>query len=209
MSIAVALLLFLLAAASEAVAEDPSPTRQLRLSSRELTALLLNSAPSRADTIEIDATSDAAAERAAGLPPLFTLLPPQPVDPKEGGTDEPPLFAFGARIQGRTLIAFTRPGTKTDPDDRVVYQRLVVSDLFQGRRFAVTVFEDHALGGGGTQVLGFGARLLLRPAFTIAGWRTRVEMFASYDMTLGAVGSIGITARSPAPPVIVPVVPFQ
>jgi hypothetical protein len=205
MSIVVALLFCLLASASEAVAEDLRPSRQLRLSSRELPALLLNSAPARPNTIDIDALSDAPAERGTGIPPLFTLLPPQPVDPNETASTEPPLFAFGARIQGRTLVAFTRPGTKTDPDDRVVYQRLVVSDLFQGRRFAVTVFEDHALGGGVTQVLGFGARLLLRPAFMIAGWRTRVEMFASYDMTLGAVGSIGITARSPAPQVIVPV----
>jgi hypothetical protein len=207
MSIAVALLLILLATASEVVAEDHrGRSRRLRLSSREVT-LLLTRTPAPQDAIEIGGLFDAPAQRGAGLPPLFTLMPPDVLaaNESENAATEPPLFAFGARLQGRTLVAFTRPGVKTDPDDRVVYQRLVVSDLFQGRRFAVTVFEDHALGGGDTQVLGFGARLALRPAFMIAGWRTRVELFASYDMTLGAMGIVGISARSPAPPVIVPV----
>lgn len=137
--------------------------------------------------------------RESGLPPFFTLVAPQLPPTNENGGTQPPLLAFGARVRGTTLVIFTRPGTKIDPDDSVVYQRLVVSDLFERRRFSVTVFDDHVLGSSDNQILGFGTRLMLRPTLEILGWRTRVELFASYDLTEGAMGYLGITARSPTP----------
>jgi hypothetical protein len=131
------------------------------------------------------------------LPPFFTLLVPPAQARRERSDNAGPLLAVGARFQGRTLVAFTRPGARTDPDDRVVYQRLVASDLFEGRRFSVTVYEDHALGPSSSQILGFGARLLLRPSIELLGWRTRVELFASYDLTQGATGYLALVAHSP------------
>jgi hypothetical protein len=146
------------------------------------------------------AAVDEIATPAIGLPPFFTLLAAPSAIRDKHTESSLPLLAFGARVQGRTLVAFTRTSAKVDPDDHVVYQRLVASDLFQGRRFSVTVYEDHALGGGGSQILGFGARLMLRPALAFLGWRTRVEIFASYDMTQGATGYIGLVGRPPAAP---------
>ena len=195
-------MLLVVLAASAADADDRRPSRALHLGTSEVFALL-DTQPSAADQSNEAVTSemlDRLEKRAVGLPPLFSLMEPEPVLPGDRADAKPPLFAFGAHFQGRTLVAFTRPGTKVDPDDQVVYQRLVVSDLFEGRRFSVTVFEDHALGSSASQMLGFGARLMLRPTLEVAGWRVRVELFGSYDLTLGALGSIGITARSPAPP---------
>jgi hypothetical protein len=131
------------------------------------------------------------------LAPFVTLLIPPPRSRADESDGTGPLLAVGARVQGRTLVAFTRPGARTDPDDRVVYQRLVASDLFEGRRFSVTVYEDHALGPSSSQILGFGARLLLRPSIELLGWRTRVELFASYDLTQGATGYLALVAHSP------------
>ncbi len=197
------LVLVLLATASDARAgERRHAGERLHLATSELFAMLASPA-SVAEPREIAtlATLDQLATRDVGLPPLFTLLaPPLPIRGERADTGLP-LVAFGAQVQGRTLVAFTRPGTKTDPDDRVVYQRLVASDLFQGRRFSVTVYEDHAVGANSTQILGFGARLMLRPALEILGWRARVEIFASYDMTQGATGYVGVVGRPPpAPP---------
>ena len=223
---AIALLLILLATASEVFADDRiGPARRLHLAAPELFALLpvapftqraggsltgggldrweqtaggglLDHRDRHAGGGLLDRNEDLG----GGLPPFFTLVAPPAPASGDGAEAKPPLLAFGARMQGRTLVAFTRPGTKVDPDDRVVYQRLVISDLFEGRRFSVTVYEDHALGSSDSQVLGFGARLMLRPALEVGGWRARVELFASYDMTLGAMGYIGVTARAPTPP---------
>ncbi len=203
MARAIVILIVLLAIASTARAGERRRERErLRLSTSTVCDLL--TAPTRGDTRSLGEPR-AFAEFAntvgtigdISLPPFFTLfVPPANLRGDKSGTG--PLLAIGARIQGRRLIAFTRPGARTDPDDRVVYQRLVASDLFEGRRFSVTVYEDHALGPSRSQVLGFGARLLLRPALDLFGWRTRVELFASYDLTQGATGYLALVARSPA-----------
>jgi hypothetical protein len=202
MARAIALLLAVIAMAAPARADDLRSGRRFHLSPFELFGLFEtnDSRAEQANDLTTAGILDRLEQPAVGLPPLFTLVPPEAASPNESLDAKPPLFAFGARFQGRTLVAFTRSATRVDPDDHVVYQRLVVSDLFQGRRFSVTVFEDHALGSSATQILGFGARLMLRPTLEIAGWRARIEFFASYDLTLGALGSIGISARSPAPP---------
>jgi hypothetical protein len=202
MSRALALLVFLLATVDAARADDHGARPRFHLGTFELLDTFTARAPSAAKAGEpgdAGGVLERLEKRAVGLPPLFTLVQPDPSISAASAETKPPMFAFGARVQGRTLVAFTRPGTKVDPDDKVVYQRLVVSDLFEGRRFSVTVFEDHALGSS-SQVLGFGARMMLRPAIAVAGWRARIELFASYDMTQGAVGYLGITARSPVPP---------
>src|SRR6185295_15455914 len=60
------------------------------------------------------------------LPPLFSLLVPPAATKRADGSDASgPMLAFGARIQGRNLVAFTRAGARTDPESKVVYQRLV------------------------------------------------------------------------------------
>jgi hypothetical protein len=198
---AIAPLVFLLATVSTARADDHGARPRFHLGTFELLDTFTARVPSAAkagDPSDAGGALEQLDKRAVGLPPLFTLVQPDPSISAADAEAKPPMFAFGARVQGRTLVAFTRPGTKVDPDDKVVYQRLVVSDLFEGRRFSVTVFEDHALGSS-SQILGFGARMMLRP-IDVGGWRARVELFASYDMTQGAVGYLGITARSPLPP---------
>ena len=55
-----------------------------------------------------------------------------------------------------------------------------------------------ALGPSTAQILGFGARLTLRPTLEIHGWRARVEIFASYDVTQGATGFIALVGRPPS-----------
>jgi hypothetical protein len=198
----VVMLLLVLARPSDAHAGERRAERErLHLAPRELIGLL--AAPSVAAqprAVTTLAILDDLATSGIGVPPFFTLLAPPSAARPHSGENAAPLFAIGARVQGRTLVAFTRPGAKVDPDDRVVYQRLVASDLFQGRRFSVTVYEDHVLGTNAPQVLGFGARLRLRPALEFHGWRTLVEFFASYDVTQGATGYIGFISRPPSAP---------
>jgi hypothetical protein len=203
--------------ASDAYAGERRPSnRSLHLATPELLRLL---APERGDPlVHVDAPTETATFEHAGsrsramfalldqltkreinLAPFFTLLPATKV-PRTRPDTMMPLLAFGARVQGRTLVAFTRPGAPIDPDDNVVYQRIVASDLIQGRRFSVTVYEDHALGKNSAQMLGVGARLTFRPALTVAGWRTRLELYGSYDVIEGAVGYLGIAAKAPAAP---------
>lgn len=198
----VALLLFLLAQASDADAGEPRLERErLQLATHELIDLLAAPATAAAPrALATLAVLEDFATSVVGVPPFLTLLAAPSANRRDSGENRVPLLVFGARVQGRTLVAFTRPGTKVDPDDRVVYQRLVASDLFQGRRFSVTVYEDHALGTSAAQMLGFGARLRLRPALEFHGWRTLVEIFASYDVTEGATGYIGLVGRPPAAP---------
>jgi hypothetical protein len=98
------------------------------------------------------------------------------------------------------VISLTRPSSKVDPDDRLVFQRTLVSDLFEGQRFSLTVFEDHALSNSAAELLGVGARLMFRPTFGVFGWRARVEMFVSYDPDDGPTGYVGIAGRGPQPP---------
>lgn len=142
---------------------------------------------------------DQLTKREIDLRPFFTLLPAS--SPPTRAESMMPMFAFGARVQGRTLVAFTRPGAPVDPDDDVVYQRVVASDLIQGRRFSVTVYEDHALGKNSAQMLGVGTRVTFRPTLDLGGWRARFELFGSYDVTAGATGYLGIVAKPPpAPP---------
>ena len=143
---------------------------------------------------------DQLTKREINFAPFFTLLPAAPAT-RTRSESRMPMFAFGARVQGRTLVAFTRPGAPIDPDDEVVYQRIVASDLIQGRRFSVTVYEDHVVGKNSAQMLGVGARVTFRPVLSVAGWRARLEVLGSYDVTAGATGYLGIVAKMPpAPP---------
>jgi hypothetical protein len=204
MARAIVLLLVLLVSARARAGEHRRPIERLHLATSELVAQLGLPSVGEPRALATLGTLDQLAPRSIGLPPFFTLLAPQSPLPGERADGMMPLVAFGARVQGRTLVAFTRPGARVDPDDRVVYQRLVASDLFQGRRFSVTVYEDHALGSSASQILGFGARLRLRPTLEVRGWRARIELFASYDVTQGATGYIGVVGHPPAAPAPVP-----
>ena len=222
MAWAIVLLVVLVASAHDAHAgERRSGDRRLHLATPELlnmldpisfpaapAALAAPAAPPIERTFEhggdrrgraMFALLDQLTKREIDLRPFFTLLPASSSPPAR--TDSMmPMFAFGARVQGRTLVAFTRPGAPVDADDDVVYQRVVASDLIQGRRFSVTVYEDHALGKNSAQMLGVGTRVTFRPALDLGGWRARVELFASYDLTAGATGYFGIVAKPPPAP---------
>jgi hypothetical protein len=134
-----------------------------------------------------------------GVKPLVTLLPPEPNAASKG---ELPTLAVVARARGRTLVSLTRQARADDGQD-VVMQRTLVSDLFAGQRFSLTVYEDHAISDAATRLLGVGTRVTYRPA----GWPFRVELMTSYDLEAGASGFLAITSVLGAPPV--PVVPAR
>src|SRR5207253_796387 len=130
MTNAIALLLVLLASVSEARADDRvgGSARRLRLAVPELFATFASSASMLQPGVMVAAgvlnqrgeptaggALDQHDEATSGFPPFFTLVAPRPLARGESGDTEtkPPLFALGARVQGRTLVAFTRPGTKT------------------------------------------------------------------------------------------------
>jgi hypothetical protein len=138
------------------------------------------------------------ANRQIGLRPLFTLVPPEPREEDESG---PPTFALVARAKGRTLVSLTRPGTKIGPEDDLVLQRMVVSDLLQGHRFSLTVHNDHVLGARALRFLGVGARLTARPEIKVRGWRLTFELFGSYHPNYGGTGYLAISGGAPAPPI--------
>lgn len=220
MAWAIVLLLVFVASAHDAHAgERRSGDRRLHLATPELLSMLdpgaFSAAPAAPVAPPIEQTQtfqhgdrrgramfailDQLTKREIDLRPFFTLLPAA-TSPPTRTESMIPMFAFGARVQGRTLVAFTRPGAPVDADDDVVYQRVVASDLIQGRRFSVTVYEDHALGKNSAQMLGVGTRVTFRPALDLGGWRARFELFGSYDVTAGATGYFGIVAKPPPAP---------
>jgi hypothetical protein len=146
-----------------------------------------------------------------GLRPLFTLLPAEAtkprqdavrnplgpsrtVDPVDPSSDlAPPTFALVARATGGTLVSFTRPASQSDPRERMLYQRTLVSDLFQDRRVSLSVYEDHALDGSALRFLGIGGRVTPQPTVKILGWRVRLDLFGSFHPAHGATGYAAVT----------------
>ena len=111
-----------------------------------------------------------------GVRPLFTLLPPDQAD--RSGARFPTIALF-ARAHGATLISLTRVQPRVEDGQEVVMQRTVVSDLLAGRRFSLTVYEDHTLGEAATRLMGFGGRMTFRPALDVVASMDRLGLAGS------------------------------
>jgi hypothetical protein len=137
-----------------------------------------------------------------GLRPLLALAPDKLNDAEESGNSKPPAFALITRAEGRTFVAVTRPGTNAGTGDRVVLQRLLVSDVLKGRQFSLTVYKDQAFDENTFEFLGVGARLLARPPIDLFGWRLRVQVFGSYHPEYGGTGYLTISGGHAPPPAV-------
>jgi hypothetical protein len=152
--------------------------------------------------ILIDSIVDYVENEEIGVGRFFTLLP---AEDAELGEIKAPRFAFIARAHGRTLISITQPGKAADAEDRVLLQRWLVSDLLKGRRYSLTVYKENTIDKDTMHFLGVGARLLLKPDFTLNDWRFRVELFGSYHPQHEATAYVALTGRSiPPPPLPLP-----
>lgn len=129
-----------------------------------------------------------------GWRPLVTLVPTAPED---GHRAELPTVALVARAQGRAIVSLTRVQARADDGQEVVMQRTLVSDLLAGRRFSLTVYEDHAISDAAARLMGFGTKLTFRPS----GWPVRIEVLGSYDFDAGASAYLSLTGVFGAPPV--------
>jgi hypothetical protein len=196
---AVSLVFVLVAAATAAAAaadDGRSAAKQLRLRDADV----LEFAPPRDVPPAEDALSrliEHCKHDAVGVRPLLTLLPPDADDKRAARF---PTIALFARAYGTTLVSLTRVQARTDEGQDVVMQRTLVSDLLAGRRFSLTVYEDHTLGEAATRLMGFGARMMLRPSVDVAGWRLRFEVLGSYDFQAGASAYLAVTGVLQAPP---------
>ncbi len=192
-----ALVLLMLTVADAAWAEDGAkgPSRWL-LAPRE--ELLRDDALTRPPTAASDPISrliEHCKKNPVGIRPIVTLLPPDDDDGRAGL----PTIAFFARAKGRTLISLTSQ-MRTDEGQEVVMQRTVVSDLLAGRRFSLTVYEDHVLASSTARLLGVGTRLTYRPT----SLPFRVDLFGALDVSAGATAYLSITTMFGAPPLPVP-----
>jgi hypothetical protein len=149
---------------------------------------------------------DSFKDRRVGIMPLFALVPGNK-QTKEGEA-KPPRFALIARAKGRTMVSFTRTGASTDRDDDVLLQRTVISDLFESRKFSVSVQEDHALDGDAMKFVGIGARFMARPNMKVFGWGLRLQMFTSFHPKRGGAAYFAVTGspdeQALAPPTALP-----
>jgi hypothetical protein len=191
----------LVAAATAAMAEDgpPGPERWIRLEERQD-----EDEPFRPPASDDPVTRlvEHCKHNPIGVRPVLTLLPPEQ-DAERAGVL--PTFALFARAHGRTLVSLTRVQARADTGQEVVMQRTLVSDLFAGKQFSLTVYEDHVLGETATRLMGIGTRMTFRPALDIAGWRLRLEALASYSPDDGPSGYLAITGALHAPAVPVSV----
>jgi hypothetical protein len=190
-------LVFVLVAAATAAAADDTraPSSRLRLRAADVAELL----PPRDVPPAADALSrlvEHCKHNAIGVRPLFTLLPPDDVDRRVARF---PTIALFARARGATLISLTRVQPRSEDGQEVVMQRTVVSDLLAGRRFSLTVYEDHTLGEAATRLMGVGGRMTFRPSLDVAGWRLRFEVLGSYDLDAGASAYLAVTGVLGAP----------
>jgi hypothetical protein len=194
--------LVLVAAATAAAAEDTRTTPgRFRLRAAEVAELTPPAEVSpAADTLS--RLVEHCKHNAVGVRPLLTLLPPNADDRRAARL---PTLALFARAHGATLISLTRVHARADDGQNVVMQRTLVSDLLAGRRFSLTVYEDHTLGEAATRLMGVGGRMTFRPSLNVAGWRLRFEMLGSYDLNAGASGYLALTGVLGAPPVPVAV----
>ncbi len=136
--------------------------------------------------------------KAVGVRPLLTLMPSEA---RDGTLSRFPTLALFARVHNRTIVSLTHvQASRTDVGQEVVMQRTAVSDLFAGRRFSLTVYEDHALGETAKRLMGVGTRLTFRPTLDVAGWRLRFEVLGSYDLDAGASGYLALTGALQPPP---------
>lgn len=189
------LALLLLATATAVSAEDGAagPARWLLERRDEILPQALESEESLPSSDPLSRFIAYCKRNPIGWKPFVTLLPPA-TDANRPG--ELPTLALVARAKGRTLISLTRTETRQDDGQEVVMQRTLVSDLLAGRRFSLTVYEDHAISEAATRLLGVGTRLTFRPS----GWPFRVELLTSYDLGSGASGYLAITGMIGAPP---------
>jgi hypothetical protein len=195
-------LIVLIAQASVAHAGEGAARKDaLHLRTVELLALLGSPQPPPPLADPLTAFIDRLRHTEIGVRPLFALLPAA----REVVEPTAPTFALFARAHGRTLVSLTRPGVKVDSGQRLVLQRTLVSDLFEGRGFALTVYEDHALSGSATRFLGLGARMTMRPTLQVYGWRLRLELLGSYDLSGGPTAYLALSGALAAPSVVVPV----
>jgi hypothetical protein len=193
----ITLLLASLAVASVARAGDGDGLRShlLHLNTRELFELF--ESPDRSLDPENEDVNDRILDHIEndriGMGWL-TLLPGEKAKP--GENSEPPMFGLVAKAGGSTLVSLTRPGAAVDPDDRVFLQRTVVSNLVESHRFAVSVYEDHALDDDALKFVGFGARFTARPGLNIFGWGLRLQLFGSFHPSHGGTAYLAITGSS-------------
>jgi hypothetical protein len=199
---AVLSLIVLIAQASVARAGGEAARKDaLHLRTVELLALLGSPEPPPPLADPLTSFIDHLGRTEIGLRPLFALLPAT----REVGDSTAPTFALIARAYGRAVVSLTRPGVQSDTGQRLVLQRTLVSDLLEGRRFALTVYEDHALSASATRFVGVGARMTLRPTLRVYGWRLRLELLGSYDLTGGPAAYLALSGGLAAPSVVVPV----
>lgn len=200
---AVSLVVVLVATATAAMADDRRPpAERLRLRDVEVADLLTppREVPPASDTFS--RLVEHCKHNAVGLRPLLTLMPPDAEDQQAARF---PTIALFARAYGATLVSLTRVQARADDGQNVIMQRTLVSDLFAGRRFSMTVYEDHTLREAATRLMGVGGRMTFRPSLDVAGWRLRFELLGSYDLAAGASGYLAVTGVLGAPPLPVAV----
>jgi hypothetical protein len=198
---AVVSFLLVLLAATAAAADDAPAAKRLRL--RDPDVMRLTPPP------DVPPAEDALSRLiahckhdAVGLKPLLTLLPPDADDRRAARF---PTIALFARAYGTTIVSVTKVQARADAGQDVVMQRTLVSDLLEGRRFSLTVYEDHTLGETATRLMGFGGKMTFRPSLDVGGWRLRFEVLGSYDLDAGASAYLAVTGILGAPALPAPV----
>jgi len=198
----IVLLVSLVAVTNVASAEDGDGLRShpLHLSTRELFELFEH--PNDAEDPELEKFNDKfldTIENGRIGVGWLALLPSEKARPGQDA-EEPPMFGLVAKAKGSTLVSLTRPGVTVDPEDRVFLQRTVVSNLWERQKFALSVYEDHALDDDQLKFVGFGARVSARPGLNIFGWGVRLQLFGSYHPSHGATAYLAITGQPTSTP---------
>ena len=155
-----------------------------------------------ASVAEMEGVSGKVVDRRIGLRPLFIVAPSE--ESPQGGDSRLPMVALVARARGRTLVTLTGTRPRIGPSDDVVFQRSLVSDLFQGRRFSLSVYEDHVMAERALRFLGLGTRLRARPSHRLFGCKLRFDLFGSYHPSHGGTGYLAISTSFEAPAPTVP-----
>jgi hypothetical protein len=199
-----ALVVLLVASATDARAGDEPGDDPLHLRTVEMLEILGSPEPPPRLKDPLSRFIDRLKTSEIGWRPILTFLPPAR-EALTGEPGEPPMFALVARARGKTLVSVTRPGAKVESGQKLVLQRTLVSDLFEGRSFSLTVYEDHAISSSAARFVGVGARMTLRPTLQVFGWRMRFEMLGSYDLDGGAAAYMAVSGALPPPPLVAPV----
>jgi hypothetical protein len=176
----------------------------LTLPSRDLDALLARQEPQyelyrrlAADGQKepFDHFIDGIEQAEVRLGSILRLLPP-PRGANPARHSRSPQLALFAQPRGRTFLYLSHaPAAAAGGarDGEVLFQKIVVPDLFTHRQFSLQFREEHAVSKRDVRLMRFGLQMRVRDLFQVGPRTASLFVLGGYDVDRGASGFLAVS----------------